>query len=127
MAPIKRENTSPATAAASDPAPAAAAGPDDELARLQRENASLRAALSNAGVPVPATDAAGRAHPQRPGDGRTLTQGERSDLELNGITTDVFTGERLVAGHGLASQVEPQTAAAKARVQQYAPKTDPKA
>ena len=105
-----RLETSPATAAAADPT-------GDEIARLQKQNAALKAALSNAGVPIPEFDDAGRAHPSRPSFG--LSAGEQNDLKLNGVTTDAFTGKRLVAGEGLAADVEPTSPAAKANVERW--------
>lgn len=110
-----RLTTSPDTAAASDARPTVHVQfdpPAGELDRLRNENRALRAALGSAGVPVPDIDGAGRSHPSRPSFG--LSAGERSDLETNGVTTDAYSGGMLIAGVGVAADVEPQTPAARA-------------
>lgn len=114
MPPRTRQTTSPVGPAASDD-DAAALTPEE---RLQRENAALRAALSNAGIAAPVLDAAGRAVPQPPSFG--MSEGVRQDLIQHGVTTDPNTGARIVAGIGAGAGVEPGNAAARAAAARYA-------
>lgn len=75
--------------------PAGAQAADDEVSRLRKENAELRVKLTQAeGAPNT------RPEPTRPSFG--LTEGERSELEVRGVTTDPFTGDVLTAkGEGV--------------------------
>jgi hypothetical protein len=59
----------------------------DELERLRRENAELRAKLAEAGVP------ADPEKPHRPSFG--ISEGTREELERTGKAVDPFTGEKL--------------------------------
>jgi hypothetical protein len=85
-------------------APAPAPKPSDELARLRAENERLRGQLAASG----ADNRLSQNRATRP----FLSEGERQDLELNGVTNSPFTGERLTAqGEGVETVRDPQTAA----------------
>jgi hypothetical protein len=66
------------------------AGDSDEVAKLRKENADLKAKLAEVD-----NQADTRPVPHRPSFG--LTEGERADLEQRGVTTDPFTGDLLTA------------------------------
>ena len=67
---------------------ATAAGSDaDELDRLRKENADLKARLAAAGIPVEPEV------PKAPSFG--MSEGTREELERTGKATDPFTGAKL--------------------------------
>lgn len=66
----------------------------DRMAKLEEENARLRAKLEERG------EDPGPSVPRRPSFG--LSEGERQDLTEHGVTTSPFTGDRLTAsGEGV--------------------------
>jgi hypothetical protein len=80
-----------------------AAKPQDEVARLRAENERLRGQLAASG----ADRRLSRNRSTRP----FLSEGERADLELNGVTNSPFTGERLnAAAEGVDMVRDPQVA-----------------
>lgn len=72
----------------------------DRVAELEAENADLRARADGDGRP------AVNYRPVRP----FLSEGERQDLELYGVTNSPFTGEQITAS---GEDVEPRTATAR--------------
>ena len=89
----------------------------DELARVTAERDELRARV-DAGPD--ATTAAPAYKPFRP----FLSEGERQDLAMNGVTNSAFTGEQLTAsGEG----VEPKTATARRNDERAADARRPRA
>jgi hypothetical protein len=94
--------------------PAGAQAADDEVSRLRKENAELRVKLTQAeGAPNT------RPEPTRPSFG--LTEGERSELQERGVTTDPFTGELLTAK---SEGVEPSNDGARETSERFAKQSD---
>ncbi|HYF73912.1 MAG TPA: hypothetical protein VD864_13875 [Nocardioides sp.] len=93
---MARENlqTSPTGPAAADPKPT---GDAARIAELERENEKLRGELAEARAGRPGSE---RRDPlERPKrDGKpVLTEGERQDLEMNGVTRPAFGGPEILA------------------------------
>lgn len=77
--------------------------PSDEVASLRAENERLRGQLAASG--------ADRRLSQNRATRPFLSEGERQDLELNGVTNSPFTGERLTAeGEGVEQVRDAQVA-----------------
>lgn len=84
------------------------------VAELEEQNAELRDQVGTGNV---STGITGRRRPQRPtdDDGNViLSAGEKSDLEIHGVTISPFTGETLDA---ITEGVEPLNPEAKRRAQ----------
>lgn len=96
----------------------------EQIARLERENAKLRAQLEDP-TATPAAPAAGRMPLGPPSFG--ISEGEREELEREGVTTSPWTGEPLedsdvarVKREGQQSKRERDAAAKKSRAARLA-------
>jgi hypothetical protein len=103
---------------------------EQRVAKLERENAELKAAAEqDAGTDLAGT-ARKRQRPMRPVDGdgnAVLSEGERQALEAEGVTVSPFTGETINALDEGVEPASPRALRAAERAQLATERVDPNA